>query len=292
MGICQVANFYDSVRKYKTKDEVVARAEREVTYLDEQCGSKASLKRYFSKYRSFLKDKIDSNILVDGLPLIDVLLGVLKLSKEEQQAYMASQDAEKWQGQGALRKIYDIDNYLSVAIGLLNAVSYYDRVLGLAALTGRRVAEIGCTAKLKRVEGDNYKAIFTGQLKTKERSNIIPYEIPLLYDYDIISATLKGVQNHKPQFAGNPALFNATASNKLSIAVKKHFAGLFEGEPKTKNLRAIYATIAFELFRQREKQTSGFVNQTNNVYFSSILGHSPKDAVTCGAYMDFCVKES
>lgn len=291
MGICQVDNFYDSIRKYKTKDEVIARAEREVTYLDEQCGSKASLKRYFSKYRNFLKDKIDKNILVDGVPLIDLLLGVLKLSKEEQQAYMNAQDTEKWQGQGALRKIHDIEKYLKVAIGLLSAVSYYDRVLGLAALTGRRVGEIACTARFERVVGNSKRGVFSGQLKTKGRADVIPYEIPLLYDYDAIVQALKSVQEQKLQFSCNPELFNATASNKLSIAVKKYFTDLFDGEPKTKDLRAIYATIAFEQFRQREKVTTGFVSQTNNVYFSKILGHSPKDAVTCGAYMDFCVKE-
>jgi hypothetical protein len=162
----------------------------------------------------------------------------------------------------------------------------YDRILGVAALTGRRVAEIGCTAKLARVEDDNFKAIFTGQLKTKGRTDVVPYEIPLLYNYDAIAKTLEGVQAAKPQFANNPELFNATASGRLSEQVKKHFTGLFEGEPKTKDLRAIYALLAFNKFQAGQQDK--FVTVSVNKFFANILGHSADDVVTCGSYIDFC----
>ena len=141
-------------------------------------------------------------------------------------------------------------------------------------------------AKLARVEGNNFKALFTGQLKTKGRSDVIPYEIPLLHDYDSIVKALQGVQENKPQFAGNPELFNATASNKLSDAVKRHFAGLFEGEPKTKDLRAIYALLAFNKFQGLQQDK--FITVSVNKFFASILGHSADDVVTCGSYIDFC----
>jgi hypothetical protein len=57
MSICKVENFYDAIQKYKTKDAVLKRAKQEVDYLNRECGSVGSLKRYFSKYRSFLKEK-------------------------------------------------------------------------------------------------------------------------------------------------------------------------------------------------------------------------------------------
>jgi hypothetical protein len=200
MGICQVKGFYDSIRKYKTKKAVIQRANQEVTYLQGKCGSIASLKRYFSKYRNFLKEKIDDKKLVSGVSLLGLLLQTLRLNDEQQASFTKSQRQEISRGQGNLRKIYDVDRYLSVAIGLLDAVSVYDRILGLAALTGRRVAEIGCTARFTRVEDDNFKAVFTGQLKTKGRTDVVPYEIPLLHNYDAIAKTLKGVQEAKPQF--------------------------------------------------------------------------------------------
>lgn len=286
MAICQVENFYDAIQKYKTKDAVLQRARREVDYLQQQCGSVGSLKRYFSKYRNFLKEKLDNRVLVSGVPLLSLLLETLRLNEMQQFSFTKEQRQEISQAQGDLRKIYDTDKYLAVAVGLLGAVSVYDRILGLAALTGRRVAEIGCTAKLTRCEGDNFKAIFTGQLKTKGRTDVIPYEIPLLYNYDSIVKTLEGIQEDKPQFTNKPALFNATASNKLSAAVKRHFAGLFEGESKTKDLRSIYALLTFNKFQAGEQ--SKFVTISINKYFANILGHSVDDVVTCGSYIDFC----
>ena len=286
MSICQVENFYDAIRRYKAKDAVLKRTKQEVEYLKRQCGSVGSLKRYFSKYRNFLKDKVDKGRLVSGVPLLDLLLETLRLSETQQASFTKEQRREISQAQGTLRKIYDVDKYISIAVGLLDAVSVYDRILGLAALTGRRVAEIGCTAKLARCEDDNFKAVFTGQLKTKGRTDVIPYEIPLIHDYDTINSTLKSVQDYKPQFKNNPELFNATASNQLSASVKRHFTGLFEGEPKTKDLRAIYALLAFDKFQVGEQ--GAFITVSINKYFASILGHSVDDVVTCGSYIDFC----
>lgn len=286
MGICQVENFYDSIRKYKTKEAVVQRAKQEVDYLRCCCGSIGSLKRYFSKYRNFLKEKVDEKKLVSGVPLLGLLLQTLRLNDEQQASFTKGQRQEISRGQGNLRKIYDVDRYLIVAIGLLNAVSVYDRILGLAALTGRRVAEIGCRAKLAKIEGDNFKAVFTGQLKTKGRTDVVPYEIPLLHDYALLVRTLESVQEAKPQFANNPELFNATASGRLSEQVKKHFTGLFEGEPKTKDLRAIYALLAFNRFQAGQQDK--FITVSVNKFFANILGHSVDDVVTCGSYIDFC----
>lgn len=248
MSICQVENFYDAIRRYKAKDAVLKRTKQEVDYLQQQCGSVGSLKRYFSKYRNFLKENLDHRVLVSGVPLLDLLLETLRLSETQQASFTKEQRQEISLAQGTLRKIYDVDKYISIAVGLLDAVSVYDRILGVAALTGRRVAELACSAKLERYKDDNFKAVFTGQLKTKGRRDVIPYEIPLLHDYDTINSTLKSVQDYKPQFKNNPELFNATASNQLSASVKRHFTGLFEGEPKTKDLRAIYALLAFDKF--------------------------------------------
>jgi hypothetical protein len=286
MSICQVENFFDAVRKYKTKDAVLKRTVQEVEYLNAKCGSIGSLKRYFSIYRNYLKEKVSKDSLVSGVSLLELLLQTLRLSNEQQTSFMQAQRQEISISQGALRKIYNVNEYISVAIGLLDAVSVYDRILGLAALTGRRVGEIACSAKLHPIKDNNLKAIFEGQLKTKSRTDVLPYEIPLLHDYNVIAKSLISVQESKPQFLGNPALFNATASNKLSASVKKRFAGLFEGQQKTKDLRAIYALLAFNNFQEQEQNE--FNTISINKFFASILGHSVDDVITCGSYIDFC----
>lgn len=286
MSICQVENFYEAVKKCRTKEAVLRRAKREVEYLNAECGSIGSLKRYYSKYRNFLKSNLTSSYIVSGAPLLELLLQTLRLSEVQQAIFTGEQRREISQSQGTLRKIYDTDKYISVAISLLDAVSVYDRILGLAALTGRRVAEIACTASFAIVESDNFKAIFTGQLKTKGRTDVVPYEIPLLHNYNSIVRTLEDVQAVKPQFKNNPELFNATASGRLGEQVKKHFTGLFEGEPKTKDLRAIYALLAFNKFQ--EQDNSSFITISINKFFANILGHSVDDVITCGSYIDFC----
>ena len=286
MSICQVESFYDAIKKCRTKDAVITRARQEVDYLNAECGSVGSLKRYYSKYRNFLKSHLNSNYIVSGVSLLELLLGVLRLDDVQQVSFTKQQRKEISQAQGRLRKIYDTDKYLSVAVGLLSAVSVYDRILGVAALTGRRVAEIACTASLEPCKDNEFRAIFSGQLKTKGRNDVVPYEIPLLHNYDAIAKTLKGVQETNPQFANNPELFNATASSRLSEQVKKHFTGLFEGEPKAKDLRAIYALLSFNKFQQQGE--GEFVTVSINKYFASILGHSIDDVVTCGSYIDFC----
>jgi len=286
MSICQVENFYHSLQKYNTKEAVLKRTAREVEYLNSKCGSIGSLKRYFSIYRNYLKENIKQDRLVSGVPLLNLLLQSLRLSNEQQATFMQAQRQEISTSQGNLRKIYNVDKYIAVAVGLLGAVSVYDRILGLTALTGRRVAEIACSAKLQPIKDNNLKAIFEGQLKTKGRTDVLPYEIPLLHDYNAIAKSLTSVQESKPQFLANPALFNATAASKLSALVKKRFAGLFEGEQKTKDLRAIYALLAFNNFQEQEQ--SEFTTISVNKFFANILGHSVNDVVTCGSYIDFC----
>jgi hypothetical protein len=190
-------------------------------------------------------------------------------------------------GQRNLRKIYDVEKYISISVGLLSAVSVYDKILGIAALTGRRPAEIACSAVLAPIANNNYAALFSGQLKVKDRIDIAPYEIPLLHDYRPIARALDSVRGAKPQFMNKPLLFNSTASGELGIRVKRHFSGLIEGDIQTKNLRAIYALLSFDQFNKQSND--GYVTISMNSYFSKVLGHSENDVVTCGSYIDFCL---
>ena len=78
MSICQVESFYDSIRKYQTVAEVTKRANIEAKYLNEVCGTTASLKRYLTMYRNYLKDKIQ--FLQETIRSITILTMRLLLS--------------------------------------------------------------------------------------------------------------------------------------------------------------------------------------------------------------------
>jgi len=287
MSINQTKSFYDSIRKCYSVKEITKRTKLEAKYLNEVCGSTASLKRYFTIYRNYLKENIKPSKLIENQPLLALLLSILTLSKKQQAEFKKAHCVEISQGQRNLRKIYDVEKYIEVSIGLLDAVSIYDRIIGLCALTGRRPAEIATSAVLSPVGSNNRLASFTGQLKVKDRIGVIPYEIPLLHDYEPIAKTLVSIREAKPQFVGEALLFNGIASSELGARVKKHFAGLIEGVIQLKNLRAIYALLSFDA--AIKQVTDGYVTVSMNSYFSKVLGHSEDDVVTCGSYIDFCL---
>jgi hypothetical protein len=287
MSICKVETFYDSIKKYTNVADVTKRAKLEAEYLNKACGSIASLKRYFTMYRNYLKSKIGTQKLIEKQSLLALLLSILTLDEKQQSEFKTAHHAEISHGQRNLRKIYDVEKYLSTAVGLLSAISVYDKILGIAALTGRRPAEIACSAVLAPIANNDYAALFSGQLKAKDRIDIVPYEIPLLYEHLPITKALTSVREARPQFLNKPLLFNSTASGELGVRVKRHFTGLIEGDIQAKNLRAIYALLSFGEFNKQSND--GYVTISMNSYFSKVLGHSENDVVTCGSYIDFCL---
>ena len=160
---------------------------------------------------------------------------------------------------------------------LLSSKSYINRVLALAALTGRRVAEIGCTAEF--IPFSENIVVFKGQLKTKGKE-CKDYKIPLLSTTKPIITCLKGMRLDMPQYINNPATFHSNCSKELSLRVKKHFSEFVEGDITAKDLRAIYATIACAKYKKDNRKTP-------QCYYSEILGHSEDDLNTCNSYFDF-----
>jgi hypothetical protein len=274
------------MQKYKTLKDLNKRINTEVEYLNRCCGSVASLKRYFTMYRNYLKSKIDTSQHIGSKSLLDLLLSKFRLNMEQQQIFKNNHVIEISQSQKNLRKIYDVQKFIDTGVNLLSSVSVYDKILALCALTGRRPAEIATSAIFSPVDNNKGQAIFTGQLKVKDRFDIKPYIIPLFADYQTINNTLQSIRRQKPQFIGKPLLFNSTASRELGIRVKRHFNDIVEGDIKVKDLRAIYATIAYSNYSQ---SSAGYITVSMNSYFSKILGHGENDVVTCGSYIDFCL---
>ena len=201
----------------------------------------------------------------------------LKLTKDETNTVNNNYKAKVKKEQSNLKLIKNPQGFIDRAVFLLSSKSYINRVLALAALTGRRVAEIGCTAEFTPFS-ENI-VVFKGQLKTKGKE-CKDYKIPLLSITKSIITCLKEIRLDKPQYINNPATFHSNCSKELSLRVKKHFSEFVEGDITAKDLRAIYATIACAKYKKDNRKTP-------QCYYSEILGHSEDDLNTCNSYFDF-----
>ena len=180
----------------------------------------------------------------------------------------------------SLKLIKNPQDFINKAVELLSSKSYITRVLAIALLSGRRVAEVGCTAEFSLI--DKNTVMFKGQLKTKERE-CKPYRIPLLATPKLIISCLKEIRIDKPQYINKPILFHSNCSKVLSMAVKKYFSEFVESNITPKDLRAIYATIACSRYKKDNRKTP-------QLYYSEILGHSEDDLNTCNSYFDYCLE--
>ncbi len=283
MAIAKPNEFLNVVSSCKSISAVIAKSKAERAYLNREYTTIASLKSAFTSYRNYLKANISVDKKLSRKPLLETILNELRLTPEQQTCFNQSKHLDIKENKSNLRELYNTEVYLKVASQLLDSNSYLDNILGLCALTGRRVAEIGCTAEFKYI--DKQVLEFTGQLKTKNRIDVTPYQIPTLFNAAKLMQTLAKIREVKKQFINKPQLFHNATSKDLSARVKKHFTDLFEGEPKVKDLRAIYALISFTNFSK--VATNKRIDR--DVYFSNILGHSEDDITTCGSYVDFFV---
>ena len=285
MTVAKYVEFEEEVGKAKNITAVKRKLKEEVQYLENACSSINFLKTTFTKYRNYLKQNLSPKAKIGETLLLPLLLDSLRLTKSQQQEFNNAKSSEIKLAKNSLRAIYYVDEYIKVASSLLDSVSYLDKIIGLCALTGRRAAEIACTAKFTLV--NEAIIVFEGQLKTKERIDCLPYQIPVLGHPNKIVGALKAIRELKPQLIDNPTLFHDTASKDLSIRVKKHFSKLLEGVPKIKDLRAAYATICCNEFHK----TPANRRTDRDVFFSRVLGHAKDDISTCASYVDFYIEE-
>jgi hypothetical protein len=204
----------------------------------------------------------------------------LSLHTREETIYLNSAYEQKVAKEHSqLRPLRNYQGMIQKAQGLLAERSIYTRMLGIAFLTGRRVAEIACTAQFEPVS--ERVLIFDGQLKGKDRI-VGKYEIPTLGDPVLLVKALKSVRDEKPAWVGNPVLFHDCGSRELSLRVKKHFSEFIDN-PAVKDLRAAYAEVCYREF--------GNVTIAKSRFFSDILGHGQEDNKTGQSYLDFYLEE-
>lgn len=199
-----------------------------------------------------------------------------------------------------------IDNMLLKAVELIkkeciSGQDYYDKTVGIALLTGRRIySEVLLQADFEAINTNQIS--FTGQAKGGVEKSLQSYIIPVLgCDSELILEALKDVQT----YIKNRDWFDSLESEKeLSDKVKRpveravfqNFTTLLKTEKillTPHDLRKIYATICW----YRLKQCTGAFT----AYTATLLGHSYQsksdgkirpDTRTAESYDKFRITES
>lgn len=241
--------------------------------LRKQFDSLTTLRRYYTYYRNICREVVDKKMLPVCLEILNLTYEEIVDLNEQYSKKVASEHRE-------LRPLRHYDQMIFKAVDLLGGMSIYDRILGLAFLTGRRAAEIACTAKFQKLR-ENWM-LFDGQLKGKTRL-LHTYEIPVLGEPALMIDAIGSIREQKPQWLDNAILFHDTGSRELSIRVKKHFSPFID-DPTVKDLRAAYAEVCYDKF--------GTIRKAKTRFFSEILGHGQDDNITGQSYIDFYIEEA
>jgi Telomere resolvase len=275
MGISRIEWFVNAV-KPQVNQNIVRICDDEMAYLRKNYET-SSMRRALTNYRNAIK-----NAQMDDEKTAVVLKGLI-LSNDEKDKLILSKNKEISAAHSKLRPIYEIDRYIDVANGLLDESGYLLQIVGLCALTGRRAAEIGCTAKFSTLKDDPTKVLFEGQLKTKGRGELDAYTIPVLGDSKKIVETLNAIREKKSVYVNEPEKFHNAASKELNRRVKKLFSFVSDTGLSIKDLRAMYAELNY-MFNDDP-------TITKNSYMASILGHGVDDLTTVNSYLDFYIAD-
>lgn len=239
----------------------------------------AGVRRYLTVYRSELKSRTDivkKTALLNSLRISKAANDKLhkayktKIIKRTENAEHTTISAEK------------LPELLAHALELLNSGIRYKVAAGLLLLTGRRTAEIFLTGHFAPVQNNPNKAVFSGQIKRKDK-DVSSYQIPILTKFKTASAALIWLQNQfdgktapnvptKPnqKFAPTPAFKDIADVNKcvaanLGRTVKAEFGAFLGTNVTPHDLRKAYVAIHYYL-----SKTKSTFRETAE----KILGHS------------------
>lgn len=260
--------------------------ENEKKYIDSNYSTIGSRKSTYTKYRM----RIENSNLKNELKL--EVKKFFRLDKEERDQFKLDDKLQINKDHLNLRTIKDVVGYIEMGIYLIKSTSYVEKILGFCCLTGRRPAEIGCSADFSLIDIAHLE--FSGQLKTRGTDSLKSYIIPCLMNANEFMIEWKKFRkehtkniidkekNNLDDFLSTQLTdkFHNSYSKDMSMRVKKYFRNFVTGEIQTKNLRAIYGCIAMSKFNKN-------TNKSNQRYLAEILGHSDNDLNTANSYIDF-----
>lgn len=271
MAIQRIESFLANVAKTVNEVDIATLCEKELVYLrneynvqdipdiDGKYAGLATYKGAISSYRKALY-VIDHNHLARKY---------LKLSLQDSanikyQNGKSSMKNYKNRMNGDIFSIENPNDYIKTSIELLSARSYIDNILGLAALTGRRVNEIGYSCDFEACDYDevynvyhlfdeimdiealdmvNVYGLSKKQTYLHDKAGSDTGVIPVLCDYKIILESLSDLRKVKSFSSATD--FHNKASKELSKKVKKAYAD-FSGVTTSHDLRKAYVRLAYD----------------------------------------------
>lgn len=226
-----------------------------------------------------LASKVDHDILKSM-----VILALMRLDANDNATYRDEQKDTVVKDQDmtrARRAIVDVDRFVEIGESLLDGQSYLSRILGLCAVTGRRTVEIGTTAVFDWIDPNHVQ--FTGQAKTRGRTDVRPYAIPTLTDAGKVIDTLASIRHDKPELVEQPDLFHNRCVKDLYTRARVFGEVFSDGTAKPKDLRPAWVEIAWLLFDERQTGKA--------LFLSRMLGHGDQDLMTAQSYDDFLIRD-
>lgn len=193
-----------------------------------------------------------------------------KMSDKDSLHKIAQDNAAKMRGLTDTESyITDVDGYIDLSVSLCNATSYVDNILGIAALTGRRVSEVAYFSSFYHCDVDTFSRIYSQygvidcdgllvknlakketyemkEKRIKENESIVnEVTIPVLYDADFILQAIEDL--HDKKAFDSHAQFHNQTSKELSKRVKKHYSQHL-GKCASHDLRKAYCRIVFDYY--------------------------------------------
>ena len=147
MGLSREREFCHHLKKARDIEGIQKRVDDEARYLIKVYPNISTRKRVFTAYRKHFKDSCFRHPHLEGEAIWTIVEKKLKLSPEEVHQFKKERNRQVIEDMKNLRGIQDVDGHIELSTRLLQGQSYIDLILGLAALTGRRAAEIGTSAK-------------------------------------------------------------------------------------------------------------------------------------------------
>jgi hypothetical protein len=191
------------------------------------------------------------------------VLALVKQHPNEARAYKTGQNRVSKTAQLEGVAVVEPLDYIARAKQLASSPYYTHKIIGLAALTGRRVFEIGCQAEF--VWAGPVTVRFVGRAKNAKATDE-PTTIPTLIPATEVIGFLNSLRSVRPDLVGlTDKEFNDKASKTLNEVAKKKL-----GVSKPKDTRGIYAALCHTGINKRQGG--------QNAYYSMILSHDEKDA--------------
>jgi negative regulator of replication initiation len=203
------------------------------------------------------------------------VLALVKLAPADTGAYKSNQNRASKSAQLEGVEVNDPVDYIERARQLACSPYYTHKIIGIAALTGRRVFEVACQAEFEAVAPATVS--FVGRAKNAkatDQATLIPTLIPAIEVVEL----LESLRSVRPDLVGlTDKQFNDKSSKTLNEVAKKKL-----GLAKPKDTRGIYAAICHTGINKRR---SG-----QNAYYSMVLAHDEKD-MSAKDYQKFFVPD-